>query len=795
MEVKDIPFRAFLGCTLVAVPCFFGWIEFTRINPELRLSKKLDCVSYEPAFSRTHDPKDPKDITPEAIERDLRVISTFARCVRLYRVSQDLDRTVEIASRLGLEVILGTFLVKNHKKNKARIDRMIKLSEEFKNIRFLMIGNELVLHMFRETRRDVTVEELIDYIEYAKARSKLPVSTSEPIDSWKGFPNLVRAVDLITLHVIPYWYLIPLDESVSWIMRTRDELHAIYPEKEIFLGETGWPTRGPTRGPSVPSVQNQLKFLDNWIEYADKEGLSYNYIEAIDQPWKSKLDEGWVGAHWGVVDNSLEPKVSDHFDLHPRGWGLWAVSQISFLTLLTAMFAERLKTASSLAIVFFLSCIFVLTLVISLFIRSLWLNYILYSWIIGVVLIACVFLFLVSLHFIRESLFALEKEKDDVDLERGERSVDPLVSIHLPCSKEDPDVVIAALKTLVATNYPKFEIVVIENNNQDESLWRPIERFAADFENIKFFHEDVVSGFKAGALNYALERTHPEAEFVAVVDSDYQVDPEWLRFLVDGASDERVAVVQGPQAYRDFEDSWVRTAMRDEYEGFFRIGMSLRDEANAIIQHGTLCLIRKSALEKVGGWNEESITEDTDLGVRLLRAGHRSVYRPKVIGAGLTPFSLSDYKKQRLRWAFGGMRVLITYWRDFFLPGPLTWAQRREFVGGWLPWVGDLFYPLFAISAVLLASVTLAQPRANLPHALFFPLIFYVLFRLTCVFLCYQSRVPISFTRVLASIVAGASLTPTISKAVALALIGRRVPFQRTAKSGGAQGFNSALSQ
>ena len=118
-------------------------------------------------------------------------------------------------------------------------------------------------------------------------------------------------------------------------------------------------------------------------------------------------------------------------------------------------------------------------------------------------------------------------------------------------------------------------------------------------------------------------------------------------------------------------------AMNGEYAGFFDIGMVQRNEVNAIIVHGTMCLIRRAALEAAGGWSSDTICEDTDLGLTLLENGWQAHYTNKRYGHGLLPDSFEAYKKQRHRWAYGGFQILKKHWRRF-LPGASRLTPRPE---------------------------------------------------------------------------------------------------------------------
>ena len=179
----------------------------------------------------------------------------------------------------------------------------------------------------------------------------------------------------------------------------------------------------------------------------------------------------------------------------------------------------------------------------------------------------------------------------------------PKVSIHVPAYNEPPQMLIETLDALARLDYPDYEVIVVDNNTKDEAAWRPVEQHCARLgARFRFFHVDPLPGFKSGALNFALARTAQDAQIIAVIDSDYQVEPGWLRDLVPALAEPKIAIVQAPQDYRDGGESAFKAMCYAEYRGFFLIGMITRNERNAIIQHGTMTLVRRQALEEVGGW-------------------------------------------------------------------------------------------------------------------------------------------------------------------------------------------------
>jgi hypothetical protein len=186
----------------------------------------------------------------------------------------------------------------------------------------------------------------------------------------------------------------------------------------------------------------------------------------------------------------------------------------------------------------------------------------------------------------------------------------------------------------------------------------------------------------------AMARTAADAEIIGIIDADYVVQPDWLKDLVPAFADPRVGIVQAPQDHRDGDRSLMHYIMNGEYAGFFDIGMVERNEADAIIVHGTMCLIRRGD-GRGGGWAGDTICEDTDLGLAIIENGWKTQYTNTRYGHGLLPDTYEAFKKQRHRWAYGGFQIVKKHWRRF-LPGAskLTRDQKREFSLGWLNWLG-----------------------------------------------------------------------------------------------------------
>ena len=263
--------------------------------------------------------------------------------------------------------------------------------------------------------------------------------------------------------------------------------------------------------------------------------------------------------------------------------------------------------------------------------------------------------------------------------------------------------VILTLDSLAALDYENYEVLVIDNNTKREDVWKPVEEYCAQLgAKFRFFHLSPWPGFKAGALNFGLEQTDARAEIVAVVDADYVVRRDWLSALTGHFSDPKVAVVQCPQAHREFEDNAFRRMTAWEYDGFFRIGMHHRNERNAIIQHGTMTMVRKDLLANTGAWSEWTICEDAELGLRLMHAGHELVYVDELMGKGLTPADFTAYKSQRYRWAFGAMQIMKARFGWMVRKdSPLSRGQKFHFLTGWFSWFADALHLVFTMMAIV----------------------------------------------------------------------------------------------
>jgi cellulose synthase/poly-beta-1,6-N-acetylglucosamine synthase-like glycosyltransferase len=345
----------------------------------------------------------------------------------------------------------------------------------------------------------------------------------------------------------------------------------------------------------------------------------------------------------------------------------------------------------------------------------------------------------------------------------------------------------ATLDAVARLDYPNFECVVIINNTPDPTFWQPIQDHCRALgERFKFINAEKVQGFKAGALRIAMERTAADAEIIGIIDADYVVGPDWLKDLVPVFADPRVGLVQAPQEHRDGDRSLMHYIMNGEYAGFFDIGMVQRNEENAIIVHGTMCLIRRAAMDMAGGWSSDTICEDTDLGLAIQELGWLTHYTNYRHGLGLLPDTYEAFKKQRHRWAYGGFQIVKKHWRRF-LPGAsrLTPDQRREFCLGWLNWLGaETLGVVVAILNLIWVPIVAFAGIAIPDRILTLPIIAAFVVTLLHFLVLYRLRVPVKWGQMLGAMIAAMSVQWTVARAVANGLITEHLPFARTSKGG-----------
>ena len=779
---------------LFATLTFAVWAYLNRPTPEPPWPKRIQGFAFSP-FRASEDPTHFEMPTDTEIDADLQLLEGQVNAVRTYSVGGTLSDVPELADRHGLNVALGAWLDADRDKNEEQLRTVIDLANTHQNVVRVIIGNEVLF------RGDLKVEELARYLDRARASIGQPVGTAETWHTWLAYPELAQHVDFIGVHLLPYWEGVAVDRAVDYSFSQLRRLQKAFPHKPIVIAEIGWPSRGRTRESAVASDANEALFLRRFLQRAEQEQIVYYVMEAFDQPWKAYL-EGAVGSYWGVYDVNRHPKFAFTAPIvRVPEWHILAAASVAVaLVVLGLLYLNsdslRNRGRSFLAVVVYATATIAVWVIYDFTQQYMTLSSVIAGVLLLLGMLGVMLVLLAEAHEWAEAHWVEYRRRLGAPLmSSGARS--PRVSIHVPAYNEPPAMLIETLDALARLDYPDFEVLVIDNNTRDAAVWRPVEAHCAQLgPRFRFFHVAPLAGFKAGALNYALARTAPDAEIVAVIDSDYVVDARWLRDLTPAFRDQRIAIVQAPQDYRDEGASAFKAMCYAEYRGFFHIGMITRNERNAIIQHGTMTMVRRRQLEDCGGWAEWCITEDAELGLRIFEAGFDASFVPSSYGRGLMPDTFVDFKKQRFRWAYGAMQILKAHARALFLEGgPLSPGQRYHFIAGWLPWTADGCNLLFNLAALAWSVAMVWAPRHIEPPLVVYsvlPLSLFT-FKLAKLIHLYHVRVGANVRQTLAAAVAGLALTHTIGKAAIKGLLTRDEPFFRTPKQGHSPGLAGAL--
>ncbi|MDT3228370.1 glycosyltransferase [Pseudomonas sp. rhizo25] len=786
-----------LVVVLAIAALFTGfWALINRPVTTPNWPEQISGFSYSP-FQQGQYPQKNQFPTDEQMRQDLAIMSKLTDNIRTYSVDGTLGDIPKLAEEFGLRVTLGIWISPDLERNEREIQRAIEIANTSRSVVRVVVGNEALF------RKEITPEDLIVLLDRVRAAVKVPVTTSEQWHIWEKNPQLAKHVDLIAAHILPFWEYIPMDKAGQYVIDRAKDLKKAFPKKPLLLSEVGWPSNGRMRGGNESSPADQAIYLRTLVNKLNRQGYNYFVIEAFDQPWKVS-DEGSAGAYWGVFNAARQQKFNFEGPVVaiPQ-WRVLAIGSVvlALLSLTLLMIdgsALRQRGRTFLTFIAFL-CGSVLVWIGYDYSQqySTW-----FSVTVGILLaLGALGVFIVLLteaHELAEAVWTHKRRREFLPV-IGDSHYRPKVSIHVPCYNEPPEMVKQTLDALAALDYPDYEVLIIDNNTKDPAVWEPVRDYCQTLgPRFKFFHVAPLAGFKGGALNYLIPHTAKDAEVIAVIDSDYCVSPNWLKHMVPHFADPKIAVVQSPQDYRDQNESTFKKLCYAEYKGFFHIGMVTRNDRDAIIQHGTMTMTRRSVLEELG-WADWCICEDAELGLRVFEKGLSAAYYHDSYGKGLMPDTFIDFKKQRFRWAYGAIQIIKRHTASL-LRGKdteLTRGQRYHFLAGWLPWVADGMNVFFTVGALLWSAAMIIVPTRVDPPLLIFaipPLALFV-FKVGKIIFLYRRAVGVNLKDAFCAALAGLALSHTIAKAVLYGFFTTSIPFFRTPKNADNHGFWVAISE
>lgn len=311
----DKKYRTLLFFALVAAMIAGLWptslileanIESNARSKSKRSASKFLGLCYGP-HRDNEDPDFGIQPTVAEISEDLEFIKDLTVTIRTYGVTDNLEQIPILCEQYGIDCYPGAWISRFACENKRQMDSLIQIAKlELSHVKGLIVGNEVLL------RNDISEQQLITFITRARNETNLPIATAETWQDWLDHPQLVDAVDIMFVHIYPYWDHIAVEEGADYILEKWNELKTKYPDKTMVIGETGWPSKGESRGNAIPGEANQKKYLTDFVAMAEGNSIDYFYFEIFDEKWKSKF-EGEAGSNWGIYlsNGSLKQHLID----------------------------------------------------------------------------------------------------------------------------------------------------------------------------------------------------------------------------------------------------------------------------------------------------------------------------------------------------------------------------------------------------------------------------------------------------------------------------------------------------
>lgn len=265
-------------------------------------NKILNQGMHGLCFSPYEDGQEPgTQISDEQIRRRMEIIKPYTQWIRSFSCTEGNERIPVIAKELGLKTLVGAWLGKSEKINKAEIEGVIKLAKEG-HADIVAVGNEVMY------RKDLTEDQLLDYISQVK--EALPGIQVGYVDAYYEFanrPRITEACDVILANCYPFWEGCSQEYSLLYMKDMFNRATKAGNGKKVIISETGWPNVGEKFHGSQPSFENAMRYFINTQIWSKEEDIDIFYFSSFDESWKTS-DEGDVGAYWGIWDKNEQLK-------------------------------------------------------------------------------------------------------------------------------------------------------------------------------------------------------------------------------------------------------------------------------------------------------------------------------------------------------------------------------------------------------------------------------------------------------------------------------------------------------
>jgi exo-beta-1,3-glucanase (GH17 family) len=291
--------------------------------------KKAICYS---GYRENQSPVTKVYPTYEQVLEDLKILEKDFSYIRMYDASEHCKTTLEVIrnENLNLKVLIGIDLLgeasnpqcawggdyteeevkRNIVYNEAQLQQAIKLANEYSDLLLgVSAGNEAVPEWNENL---VTPERVLYFVNELKKHANVPVTYCDNNHYWnEHLKEVAKAVDFISIHIYPVWLGMDVEEGITVAINDHKRIKKLYPNKQVIITETGWPTKSNGRGIPVEhaSELNQRFFNKEIDRWSEKEGIPVFFFEAFDEPWKGSKNPDEPEKHWGYYDVKRHPKL------------------------------------------------------------------------------------------------------------------------------------------------------------------------------------------------------------------------------------------------------------------------------------------------------------------------------------------------------------------------------------------------------------------------------------------------------------------------------------------------------
>lgn len=242
------------------------------------------------------------EVGADQIRDRMSILAPHVDWVRTFSCTDGNELSPGVATELGLKSMVGVWIDDNFEENEKELANGIEIAKRG-DAGILAIGNEVML------REELNEDQLIAYIERAKAEVDVPVGYVDAYFLFENYPRIADACDVLLVNLYPFWEGCPAEHALIYMKEMYRRAERVANGKKVVIAETGWPNRGTADRGAVPSYENAIKYFIDAVKWTQDEGIDLFYFAGFDEEWKV-AKEGDVGAYWGLWDKDGIPKYT-----------------------------------------------------------------------------------------------------------------------------------------------------------------------------------------------------------------------------------------------------------------------------------------------------------------------------------------------------------------------------------------------------------------------------------------------------------------------------------------------------